>query len=981
MNIRKNFDYLVSVANKMLFLGGLIAVTAALVVYYMPASASHDDHMMRMTATSSESFTANQALLPRTGWTATASDNYTYDTPAQVLDGNKSTIWHSKWDGTPVPLPHSITIDTKAVQNISGLSYLPRQDGLQNGNIGQYTITTSTDGTTWSSPVAQGTWADTNAEKQVTFNTVSTRYVRLTALTEAGNRGPWSSAAEINLAGDAPNTVTSAILPRSGWTAFASDNYVNNEPIDALDGDAASIWHSKWDGTPVPLPHSITIDMQTAKNISGMTYLPRQDDSNNGNIGQYTIAVSLDGSHFGAPIASGTWADTKLQKTVTFPTVNARYVQLTGLTEAGNRGPWSSAAEINVIGEIATVNSGLLPRGRWTVTASDNYTYDPPEKAIDGSTASIWHSKWDGTPVPLPHSITIDMKDSQMISGLNYLPRQDGTPNGNIGQYSISVSSDGTNWGDPVAQGTWSDSADEKKVSFLQTTARYIRLTALTEAGNRGPWSSAAEINVVGELPLQSADKIGKWGASIGFPLVPTSAVLLPNNKLLTFSAYSPRSFDYTNTVTQVSMMDLASGGIGQAQTVDTHHQMFCTGITLLADGKVLINGGSSDSATTIYDPFKNTWTQGPLMTIPRAYQGNTLLSTGQVFTIGGSWYDKAGNKNGEVWTPNATTGSWSKLTGVPATNILTNDPNGIYRADNHAWLFATANGGVFHAGPSKQMNWITTAGTGSITSAGNRADSPDDMNGNAVLYDVGKLLTVGGAPGYEDTPATARAYTVDFSGGPTVPVKTARLTDMAYQRAFNNSVVMPDGKVMVIGGQPYPKPFTDTGGVLSPELWDPATGKFTVMAPEASPRTYHSVAALLPDGRIFSGGGGLCGNCTTNHLDGQIMSPPYLLNPDGSEKPRPAIITAPAIAAPGTTITVKTSGGTPSFALIRTSGVTHSINNDQRRVPLSATTKDNLSYTMQVPSSRGVVLPGYYMLFALDGAGTPSVASFIQIN
>src|SRR5262249_15576262 len=160
-------------------------------------------------------------------------------------------------------------------------------------------------------------------------------------------------------------------------------------------------------------------------------------------------------------------------------------------------------------------------------------------------------------------------------------------------------------------------------------------------------------------------------------------------------------------------------------------------------------------------------WTAGPLLNIPRAYQGDTLLSTGQVFTLGGSWNDSAGGKNGEVFTPSGTTGLWTLLPNVSATQIPTRDPDGIYRADHHAWLFAVSNGGVFHAGPSKQMNWITTSGSGSIRSAGTRADSADAMNGNAVMYDVGKILTLGGATAYEDAPATKRAYKIDITGGP----------------------------------------------------------------------------------------------------------------------------------------------------------------------------------------------------------------------
>ena len=126
------------------------------------------------------------------------------------------------------------------------------------------------------------------------------------------------------------------------------------------------------------------------------------------------------------------------------------------------------------------------------------------------------------------------------------------------------------------------------------------------------------------------------------------------------------------------------------------------------------------------------------------------------------------------------------------------------------------------------------------------------------------------------DVQATRGANTINISGGPSKPVKVAATGSMAYARAFSNSVVLPNGEVLVVGGQQHPQPFTDTGAALSPELWNPATGKFTIMAPELIARTYHSVAILLPDGRVFSGGGGLCGGtiCATNHSDGQIYLP-----------------------------------------------------------------------------------------------------------
>jgi galactose oxidase len=313
----------------------------------------------------------------------------------------------------------------------------------------------------------------------------------------------------------------------------------------------------------------------------------------------------------------------------------------------------------------------------------------------------------------------------------------------------------------------------------------------------------------------------------------------------------------------------------------------------------------------------------------------------------------------------------------VLVNNILTADPAGEYRSDNHAWLFAASDGMVFHAGPSRQMNWISTAGAGSITPAGPRSDSPDAMNGDAVMYDVGKILTVGGSTAYEKSPATARAYTIDINDG----VAVARTADMAVTRSFASGVALPDGQVLVVGGQATPVPFTDTNARMSPEIWNPATGQWAIMSPMAVPRTYHSVALLLPDGRVFVGGGGLCGTCTTNHLDGEIFTPPYLLNADGSERTRPTIVTAPATAAAGSTIAVTTGAPVTEFSLVRMSTVTHTVNTDQRRIPLTPTAMSGSTASLTLPADRGVLVPGNYLLFALDGNGVPSVASTIKIS
>ncbi|MGW7438571.1 discoidin domain-containing protein [Streptomyces sp. NPDC054849] len=770
------------------------------------------------------------------------------------------------------------------------------------------------------------------------------------------------------------------VLDRAGWTATASDEETSGEngrAANVLDGNTTTLWHSKWTGTPAPLPHSITIDMHRTAVVSALVYQPRAGGAN-GRIGEYSLSVSPDGQNWASPVATGTLADDGSAKTLGFAPQGARFVRLTALSEAGGRGPWTSAAEIDLLGDPGTPAATVdLSRTGWTATASDEETSGENGRAanvLDGNADTLWHSKWTGTPAPLPHSITIDMHRTAVVSALVYQPRTGGV-NGRAGAYSIATSTDGLTFGTPVADGTWRDDDTVKTATFIRTEqARYIRLTVTTEAGSRGPWTSAAEIRLSG--PASPAVH-GSWGRVTGFPLVPVATAPLPGDKLLAWSAYAVDRFGGSSGYTQTAILDLKTGKVTQRRIDNTGHDMFCPGIAMLADGRVLVTGGSNAEKASIYDPVTGEWSATTSMNIARGYQAMTLLSTGEAFVLGGSWSGTAGDKAGEVWSPDTRT--WRGLPGVPATPALTADPAGPYRADNHMWLHATSGGKVLQLGPSKQMNWISTSGRGGITPAGPRADSQDAMTGNAVAYDIGKLLTLGGSPAYENSPATRRAYTVNIAGE---QVQAARTGDMEHARAFGNSVVLPDGKVVVFGGQAYPVPFSDATSVLTPELWDPATGTFTPLASMAVPRNYHSVANLLSDGRIFSGGGGLCGDCATNHADGAVFTPPYLLDADGSPKPRPVITAGvPSRTAPGTALTVNTQTPVASFVLMRAAAATHSTDNDQRRVPLVSTATGSGAYTVSIPADTGVVLPGNYMLFALDAQGVPSIGQFVTIS
>ncbi|MDJ0343586.1 discoidin domain-containing protein [Streptomyces sp. H10-C2] len=771
------------------------------------------------------------------------------------------------------------------------------------------------------------------------------------------------------------------VLSRTGWTASASDEETaaqDNRAANVLDGDANTLWHSKWSAPATPLPHSLTIDMHRTTVVSALVYRPRAAGAN-GRVGVYAIALSADGQTWTPPVATGTLPDDSTIKTLNFAAQGTRFVRLTATTEAGHRGPWTSAAEINLLGDPGLPASVVeLPVTGWTAAASDEETAAQDNRAanvLDGNADTLWHSKWSGTPAALPHSITLDMHRTQMVSAISYQPRASGV-NGRIGAYAVATSLDGITFGAPVATGTWKDDGTVKSASFTAAvTARFVRLTATSEAGGRGPWSSAAEIRLSGPANPAAA---GSWGRVTGFPLVPVATALLPNNKLLAWSAYATDRFGGSNGYTQTAIMDLTTGQVTQRRVDNTGHDMFCPGIAMLADGRVLVTGGSNAARASIYDPRTDAWSATADMNIPRGYQAMTLLSNGDAFVLGGSWSGGQGGKDGEVWS--AATGTWRKLSGVPVTTTMTADPAGPYRADNHQWLYGTSNGRVLQFGPSKQLNWISTTGDGAITPAGVRSDSPDAMNGNAVAYDIGKLLTLGGGTAYQNVNATRRAYTIDLNKGPQ-PIST-RTGDMTFARAFSNSVVMPDGKVAVFGGQSLPVPFSDATSAMTPEIWNPATGAFTPLATMAVPRNYHSVANLLPDGRIFSGGGGLCGDCATNHFDGAIFTPPYLLNADGTEKPRPAITsTPPASAAYGAKLTVTTSKPVTAFSLVRTGAATHSTDNDQRRVPLVSRQISAGVYELTIPTDPGVATPGNYLLFALDAAGVPSIARTITLG
>jgi Domain of unknown function (DUF1929) len=246
-------------------------------------------------------------------------------------------------------------------------------------------------------------------------------------------------------------------------------------------------------------------------------------------------------------------------------------------------------------------------------------------------------------------------------------------------------------------------------------------------------------------------------------------------------------------------------------------------------------------------------------------------------------------------------------------------------------------------------------------------------------MFDIDRIFVTGGSEQYDvyGSPGSFRAYIIDISTN--IPVVT-RQPNMRWRRVFHNVVVLPNGFIVVFGGQMAVALFSDEYSVTYIEMYDPYNQIWTdFKIPLSEPRTYHSVGILLKDGRVLAGGGGLCGGgCDYepwNHASVEIVTPPYLLNADGQPvASRPSILTAPATFVPDGQITVTIDASTShTFALMRLGAATHTINLDQRRVPLTVVEQVGTTFTLKIPTNPVHVPPGPYWLFAMNDAGVPS--------
>ena len=290
-------------------------------------------------------------------------------------------------------------------------------------------------------------------------------------------------------------------------------------------------------------------------------------------------------------------------------------------------------------------------------------------------------------------------------------------------------------------------------------------------------------------------------------------------------------------------------------------------------------------------------------------------------------------------------------------------------------------DGRAFYSGPDQTMRSLDTDRHRRMADLRPARRASTASYGSHALFDIGKILVAGGGPSTND------ARVIDINGATPQVSATA---PMAYGRRQHNLTVLADGSVLATGGNSSGAWLVDlNNGVYPAERWDPATGQWRTLAAMQVTRQYHSTALLLPDGRVLSSGGGICGTCdTVGYLakNAEIFTPPYLFKHDGSGElaPRPSIDAAPAdgdLRRARSTIAHGRRRVDPQGRPVRLGAVTHSVNMEQRYVPLDLHRRRASAHARPrrpTPTSRR---PAIYMLFIVDANGVPSVARMVHVQ
>ena len=465
------------------------------------------------------------------------------------------------------------------------------------------------------------------------------------------------------------------------------------------------------------------------------------------------------------------------------------------------------------------------------------------------------------------------------------------------------------------------------------------------------------------------ANVVGQWTTlPTSMPINPVHVAMLHTGKVLVVSGSGNVA---GNTNFQAGVFDPATGQVStQAITWD----MFCNGMVILPDGRPLVVGGTmqydpfhGETRAAVYDPATNSFTNVQSMAVGRWYPTATMLGDGRVMAFSG--LDVNGGTTPVVQFFTAGTG-WSSPVTAPWTPPL------------YPRMNLLPNGKVFYSGPGANSAMFDPA-----TQIWNQNFAKTKYGGSRG-YGSSVLLPLTPANNFSPSvmilgggnPSTATAEIIDLSQ-PTPAWQFA--PSMSQPRIEMNAVLLPSRNVLALGGSLNDE--QNSSASLNADLYDPIAKTFSSAGANGFPRLYHSVALLLPDATVWVAGGNP--QRGTYQQEMEIYQPAYLFTTDGQghviPATRPTITSAPATVAYGSAFAISSpdASNVKSIALMRAGAATHAFDMDQRMVGLSFADQGNNTLLVSAPANGNLAPPGYYMLFAVNAAGVPSVASWVQVQ
>lgn len=500
----------------------------------------------------------------------------------------------------------------------------------------------------------------------------------------------------------------------------------------------------------------------------------------------------------------------------------------------------------------------------------------------------------------------------------------------------------------------------------------------------------------------------GRWSDPVDLPINAIHAALMPTGKVL-FWAYPNRGLNAKSNRSEAWIWDPRTNATKQADPpllFDQEDQawkpanLWCSGQSLLADGRVLVTGGNLEyfkygrndykglNRVYTFNSFTEKWIEQPQMRHGRWYPSQAILEDGRTVIMGG--YDETGggystrNVDIELFTPAADMAARGtvSLLGGRRDGSAGNPPDGGF----YPHMFGLPSGRTMVLGPEPQDSWLLhDPGTSNLFGWTDVPDLPSfrrfapAVNLPGGASGSSRVAIMGGAD--EAFPSPSLTKSTDTFDEAKATMGWVPGGSQQVARAHHNVVLTPDGGMVSLGGGLGEVSKGDLWAwdreQLTTEIWDRTTSRWRLGAAQTVPRTYHSTALLLPDGRIMSAGDD--GNSPNRRATAEVYEPPYL-----HKGARPTVTNAPTHLDWNAPFTVSTANTNIKRAVLMAPGaVTHGADMAQRYVPLRGLARraDGKGYDVRSPASGKVAAPGYYMLFLVNDKGVPSVARWVQVG